>query len=36
MAHVKDGVDLARKHRLPERIVQFIPEHHGTQLVSFF
>ena len=36
MAHVKDGVDLARKHRLPERIVQFIPEHHGTQLVSYF
>ena len=36
MAHVKDGVDLARKHRLPERIVQFIPEHHGTLLVSYF
>ena len=36
MAHVKDGVDLARKHRLPGRVVQFIPEHHGTLLVSFF
>ena len=36
MAHVKDGVDLARKNRLPERIVQFIPEHHGTLLVSYF
>jgi putative nucleotidyltransferase with HDIG domain len=36
MAHVKDGVDLARKHRLPEQIVQFIPEHHGTLLVSYF
>ncbi len=36
MAHVKDGVDLARKHHLPERVVQFIPEHHGTQLVSYF
>jgi putative nucleotidyltransferase with HDIG domain len=36
MAHVKDGVDLARKHRLPERIVQFIPEHHGRLLVSYF
>jgi putative nucleotidyltransferase with HDIG domain len=36
MAHVKDGMDLARKHRLPERIIQFIPEHHGTLLVSYF
>ncbi len=36
MAHVKDGMDLARKHRLPERIVRFIPEHHGTLLVSYF
>ena len=36
MAHVKDGMDLARKYRLPERIVEFIPEHHGTLLVSYF
>ena len=36
MAHVKDGMDLAHKYRLPERIVQFIPEHHGTLLVSYF
>ena len=36
MAHVKDGVDLARKHRLPGRVIQFIPEHHGTLLVSYF
>ena len=36
MAHVKDGMDLARKYRLPERIVQFIPEHHGTLFVSYF
>ena len=36
MAHVKDGVDLARKHRLPRRVIQFIPEHHGTLLVSYF
>ena len=36
MAHVKDGVDLARKYRLPKQVIQFIPEHHGTLLVSYF
>jgi len=35
-SHVRDGLDLARKHRLPERVRAFIPEHHGTRLVSFF
>ena len=35
-AHVKDGVDLARKWRLPERVVDFIPEHHGTHVMKFF
>jgi putative nucleotidyltransferase with HDIG domain len=36
IAHVKDGIELARKHRLPGRIVDFIPEHHGTSLVAYF
>jgi len=36
VSHVKDGLDLAQKHRLPERVQAFIPEHHGTRLVSFF
>lgn len=36
MAHVKDGVDLARKYRLPRRVIDFIPEHQGTMLVSYF
>jgi putative nucleotidyltransferase with HDIG domain len=35
-SHVKDGVELARAHRLPEEIVDFIRTHHGTQLVSYF
>ncbi len=30
LSHVRDGADLARKHRLPARIRAFIPEHHGT------
>lgn len=35
-AHVKDGVELARAHRLPEEIVDFIREHHGTSLIQYF
>jgi putative nucleotidyltransferase with HDIG domain len=33
--HVKDGVALARKHRLPRRIDDFILEHHGTMLTQY-
>lgn len=36
ISHVKDGIDLARKYKLPEEIVNFIPMHHGTTLVSYF
>lgn len=36
IAHVKDGADLARQHRLPAPIVDFIEQHHGTTLVEFF
>jgi cyclic-di-AMP phosphodiesterase PgpH len=36
IAHVKDGADLARSHHLPEPIVQFILQHHGTTLVEYF
>ena len=35
-SHVKNGLELAEKHRLPEIIRNFIPEHHGTNLMSFF
>jgi hypothetical protein len=34
--HVKDGLELARHYRLPRRVRAFIPEHHGTNWVSFF
>jgi len=36
IAHIKDGADLARQHHLPESIVDFIQQHHGTTLVEFF
>jgi cyclic-di-AMP phosphodiesterase PgpH len=36
MAHVKEGVDLALKHRLNQRIIDIIQEHHGTSVVRYF
>lgn len=36
ISHVKDGVDLARKHGLNKNIVDIIEQHHGTSLVYFF
>jgi cyclic-di-AMP phosphodiesterase PgpH len=36
IAHVKDGVDLAVKHKLNPRVIDIIQEHHGDSLVSFF
>jgi hypothetical protein len=35
-SHVRDGVEMAKDYRLPERIVDFIREHHGTTLVTYF
>jgi putative nucleotidyltransferase with HDIG domain len=35
VSHVTDGLDLARRYRLPRRIRAFIPEHHGTNRASF-
>ena len=35
-SHVKDGVDIAREHRLPSVVVDIIQEHHGTSLITYF
>ncbi|MCD6107000.1 MAG: HDIG domain-containing protein [Caldisericaceae bacterium] len=34
--HVKDGIHLAKKSRLPQEIIDFIATHHGTTVVSYF
>jgi putative nucleotidyltransferase with HDIG domain len=34
--HVKEGLKLARKYRLPREVQAFIAEHHGTTLVQYF
>ncbi len=36
IAHIKDGADLARQHHLPQPIIDFILQHHGTTLVEYF
>jgi putative nucleotidyltransferase with HDIG domain len=33
--HVRDGLELARKYRLPTRVRDLIPEHHGTLRANF-
>ena len=33
--HVTDGVQLAKKHRLPRRLQDFILEHHGTLITHY-
>ncbi len=35
-SHVKDGLELAAEYNIPAAIRQFIGEHHGTMLASFF
>jgi putative nucleotidyltransferase with HDIG domain len=34
--HVADGIDLAYQSKLPKPLIAFIPQHHGTAIMSFF
>ncbi len=34
--HVLRGIELAKEYDLPDRVIDFIPAHHGTTLVSYF
>ncbi len=34
--HVIDGIETARRNRLPERVIDFIRTHHGTDVVQYF
>ncbi len=36
VSHVTDGLELARRYKLPDRIRDFIAEHHGRRLVRGF
>jgi len=36
ISHVKDGLEMAREHKLPQSIQDIIAQHHGDSLASFF
>lgn len=36
ISHVKRGVNLAKKYKVPDAIINIIQQHHGTTLVSYF
>jgi hypothetical protein len=36
IGHRRDGIEMAKKYKLPDRIIDFIRTHHGTTLVYFF
>ena len=35
-SHVKDGVEMAREHKLGKELIDIIRQHHGTALIKFF
>lgn len=36
ISHVKEGVELARKHKFPKTVSDIIQQHHGTSLIVYF
>jgi len=36
ISHVTDGIELAHKNHVPERIIDFIRTHHGTRRTDYF
>jgi len=34
--HVKRGIEIAEENNIPREVRDFIPEHHGTNVVSYF
>ena len=35
-SHIRDGIDLGYEYGLPVQIIGFIPQHHGTSVMSYF
>ena len=36
IGHIKEGVELAKKHKLPKEIVDIMQQHHGTSVQTYF
>ena len=34
--HVADGIDIAYRAKLPKALIAYIPQHHGTAIMSYF
>ena len=34
--HIRDGIDLGYEHGLPVQVIAYIPQHHGTSVMSYF
>ncbi len=34
--HIRDGIDLAYEHGLPVQVIGYIPQHHGTSVMTYF
>jgi putative nucleotidyltransferase with HDIG domain len=35
-AHIRDGIDLGYEHGLPVQVIGYIPQHHGTSVMTYF
>jgi len=36
ISHVKDGIEMAKKMKLPRKVVELIEQHHGTTMIELF
>ncbi|MCJ7596884.1 MAG: HDIG domain-containing protein [Desulfobacterales bacterium] len=36
ISHVKDGVELAKEHKMGREIIDIIQQHHGSSVISYF
>lgn len=34
--HIRDGIDLGYEHGLPVQVIGYIPQHHGTSVMTYF
>ncbi|MGD9379412.1 MAG: HDIG domain-containing protein [candidate division WOR-3 bacterium] len=36
ISHVKDGIEMARRMKLPKKVIDVIEQHHGTSMIELF
>ncbi|HIJ59798.1 MAG TPA: HDIG domain-containing protein [Nitrospirae bacterium] len=36
ISHVKEGIELAKQHKMPSAVIEIIQQHHGTSLITYF